>query len=212
MIDLTGQRFGRLVAIEPVGKSNSHGVLWRCKCDCGKEVDTRANYLRNGGTTSCGCFHSEIKRAHMARSAEWNTKHGKCKRNDRHPLFGVWCTMRNRCAMPNHISYKDYGARGISVCEEWKDFQTFYDWAMSNGYKKGLHIDRIDFNGDYTPDNCRWITQAENNRNRRNTVWLTHNGETKCLVEWAKELGVNTGTMRSRLKKGWTAQEVLYGR
>lgn len=211
--DITGKRFGRLVAVEPVGKSDSHGVLWKCICDCGKERNVRLQYLKTGGTTSCGCYRNELRSALMARSAEWNTKHGQCRRTEKHhPLYGVWATMRGRCERPNHISYKNYGAKGIKVCEEWQDFQTFFDWAMSHGYERGLAIDRIDSDGDYFPENCRFITQAENNRNKKNLIYLTINGRKQLLVDWAKETGQPRARLHNRYYKGWSDYEIVYGR
>lgn len=211
--DITGKRFGKLVAIEPVGKADSHGVLWLCKCDCGNEKAVRMQYLKTGGTTSCGCYRSELSSAIMSRSAEWNTKHGQCRRKEKHhPLYGVWATMRGRCERSNHISYKNYGAKGIKVCEEWEDFQTFFDWAMSHGWKNGLAIDRIDPDGNYCPENCRFLTQAENNRNKKNLIYLTDNGETHLLVDWARMTGQPKQRLYSRRNAGWSDHEIIYGR
>lgn len=113
-----------------------------------------------------------------------------------HPrLYRIWLSMKNRCENSNRPKYKDYGGRGISVCEEWHDAKTFCKWALENGYEEGLQIDRIDVNGNYEPSNCRWVTPKENSRNRRNTVYLTINGETKSVVEWCENTRLNFNTV-----------------
>lgn len=122
-----------------------------------------------------------------------NFKHGAYMRNKR--LYGIWSTMKHRCENPKREKYKDYGARGISVCDEWKDPNRFIDWAMGNGYSNGLQIDRIDNNKGYSPDNCRWVTPKENSRNRRNTVCITVNGVQKSAVEWAGIAGISQYTI-----------------
>ena len=119
--------------------------------------------------------------------------HGICAE---HPdLYGVWCSMKGRCENPNRQKYKDYGGRGIKVCEEWHDCGVFAEWAFANGYKQGLQIDRIDNNGDYRPENCRFVTPKQNSRNRRNTKLLTVNGKTKCIAEWSEIVGVSPYTI-----------------
>lgn len=114
-----------------------------------------------------------------------------------HPkLFGIWETMRSRCNNPNRERYGDYGGRGIEVCDEWNlSAESFCEWALANGYKDGLQIDRIDNNGNYEPSNCRFVTPKENSRNRRNTVFLTVNGETRCVSEWCETIGVSPFTI-----------------
>lgn len=206
--DLVGQKFGRLKPIKVVGKANSHGVLWLCQCDCGRGKVVRSGYLAKG-TTSCGCYRRELSVDQAKKMGEGNVKHGKSRRTDTHPLFYVWCGMRGRCKYPSHISYKTYGAKGIRVCEEWEDFPTFYEWAIANGWEKGLAIDRIDPNGDYCPENCQFIAQAENNRRQKRTIWIEHNGERKTIPQWAEVTGIKHATIRYRYNKGLPVEEIL---
>ena len=116
-------------------------------------------------------------------------------------LYGIWCSMKSRCENKNREKYKDYGARGINVCDEWKDAEKFCKWSLENGYKEGLQIDRIDVNGNYEPSNCRWVTPKVNSRNRRNTVFLTINGETKCVAEWCESIKISQYTIYWWIRK-----------
>lgn len=172
-IDLVGKKFGMLTVLsyagmKPSGK-NQKKTMWLCLCDCGNEKIVAGAELKKGKTISCGCFHKKMV-------GDINRKHNlahKCR------LYNVWKNMNGRCKNPNDKSYKNYGGRGIKVCEEWQeDFMSFYNWAYESGYKeeqtKGglnlLTIDRIDNNGDYCPENCRWITNAEQSKNKRTTM------------------------------------------
>jgi hypothetical protein len=157
--DLTGQRFGRLVVIrrEPRNSKNAH---WLCQCDCGKSAVVSSPNLTHG-QISCGCVRDEVT---ILRS----TKHGQA----RSKLHMVWCSIKGRTGNPKNKDWENYGGRGIAMCEEWDDdFKAFYEWAFSSGYHEGLAIDRKNNDLGYTPDNCHWVTQAENNRNRRPRRW-----------------------------------------
>lgn len=200
--DLTGQRFGRLVVLHRVENrvfNNGYTkVQWRCLCDCGTELDVLSNAMLTGNTTSCGCFRSESVTAHK-------TTHGMTHTR----LYRIWGNMCNRCNNPKDKFYKDYGGRGIKVCDEWRHNSTaFLEWAMANGYADDLTIDRIDNDGDYCPENCRWATLKEQANNKRKLT-ITYNGETHSTVEWAKITGLHLSTIHRRIKKGWTTEEVL---
>lgn len=163
--DLTGQRFGRLIAIKRVGSDKQKRATWRCRCDCGRETVVASSYLINGDTNSCGCLKLELL---FKRS----TKHSKARTR----LYRVWANMIQRCYDPKHTHYHRYGGRGITVCDEWRDdFQAFYDWAMANGYdenapKGKCTIDRIDNDKGYSPDNCRWVDMKIQRHNRTDSV------------------------------------------
>lgn len=155
LIDLTGKKFGRLTVIgrAPTVRNRTY---WLCECDCGKRISVDGGNLRGGHTESCGCLQKE-------RASQANTTHGM--RGTR--LYRIWNCMRNRCYRKSYHAYKHYGGRGIRVCPEWNSFEPFRDWAMSYGYKDDLSIDRIDVNGNYSPENCRWVTMAYQNQNKR---------------------------------------------
>lgn len=126
-------------------------------------------------------------------------------------LYGIWTSMKKRCHKSYDPSYARYGARGIRVCDEWfDDYIAFRDWALANGYKDGLTIDRIDVNGNYEPDNCRWATNREQCNNRRNNVRLEYNGETHTMAEWSRILNVPVATIKARKRKGWSTEEILF--
>lgn len=186
--DLTNKAFGKLKVIKRVENTKDGLVQWLCECECGEKTIVRTSYLNNGHTKSCGCFKIENKTIH----GDYKTK-----------LYKVFLQMKDRCNNPNNTSYKNYGGRGIKVCEKWEeDFKLFKEWALQNGYKEGLTIDRIDFNGNYEPNNCRWITNKEQQNNKTTNVFITYKGETKTLTQWAEIYEIEPATVKYRLKKG----------
>ena len=156
VVDLTGKQYGRLTVLERQGSLNGHAA-WKCICKCGKVIVTRSCDLRSGKTTSCGCFHNEMV-ANITKS------HELCGTR----IYNIYSDMIQRCYNPKGTGYKNYGGRGIRVCDEWKnDRQQFFDWAKSSGYSEKLTLDRIDNDGNYEPSNCRWATPSEQRVNQR---------------------------------------------
>nr|DAH55528.1 MAG TPA: PVL ORF-50-like family [Bacteriophage sp.] len=207
-VDITGQKFGRLKAIEPVGRDKHNSVLWRCKCDCGNETITTVAHLRSGHTKSCGCFMRETSAINM-HNAMFKTG---CSLER---LYAVWSEMMLRCNKPTNKAYKHYGGRGIKVCKEWQDYLVFKEWAYSHGYDENAKrhectIDRIDVNGNYCPENCRWATNAEQSVNKQDTVYVELNGERMALSQAAEKLRMNYGTLNSRINKlHWPVEKAL---
>ena len=179
--DITNQRFGRLVVKKIAGQNKYKRYLWLCQCDCGNEKIAAGNDLRRGATKSCGCLQKEMRILS-------NIKHGLYYTR----LHYIWNAMKSRCYNKNNNRFYCYGKRGIEVCKDWKNnFKSFYDWAMENGYADNLSIDRINVNGNYCPENCRWITIKEQERNRTNNKMLKIGGKNKCIAEWGEEIGFN---------------------
>jgi hypothetical protein len=188
------ERFGRWIV-------TSYMTVGRaiCKCDCGTEKIVLTNNLRSGKTLSCGCYRKEYL-------SELKTNGGKA--NPR--LYAIWCKMKDRCYNRNVKDYKNYGFRNIQVCDEWKnDFPTFLKWSFDNGYEPQLTIDRMDNNGNYSPDNCKWSTRTEQNNNKRNNNFITINGIRKTVTEWAEYSGLSRKTIQSRIKYGWSNEDLI---
>lgn len=203
LIDLTGQRFGRLTVVgrgpDYVKPSGKHEIKWHCKCDCGNEIDVLGENLKRGASQSCGCYRKDANKERFGTHGETNTR-----------LYGIWLAMKRRCDLPTHHAYADYGGRGISVCPEWvASFESFRDWAYANGYTENLSIDRIDNDGNYAPDNCRWVDGVAQANNRRSNHLITFNGETHNVTQWATILGKNPKTISNRLHTGWSVERAL---
>lgn len=201
--DITGERYGKLTVIGYSHSSKDRKrTYWKCRCDCGNEIVTRLDALREGRTKSCGCI--AYKYAVDGIDSHTSLSH--------HRLYSIHNSMIERCYDENSKSYKDYGQRGISVCDEWKEedgFVNFYEWAYKNGYTDELTIDRIDVNGNYEPSNCRWVTMKVQNNNRRNNVHIEYNGMVKTISEWADYAGLKYSCLHARLSRGWSIEKSL---
>lgn len=265
LIDLTGQRFGKLVVIERGPNTKSRTTRWICTCDCGNKTLTCADLLRNGTVKSCGCLNKSPelfekytdltgrrfgkwtvlykieKGVEKRRNPAWmcrcdcgreerrraivlvrgeSVRCGSCNNagnkgktthgGSKHPLYGVWKAMRQRCNNDWHPEYCRYGQRGISVCPEWNnDFAAFYEWALGHGYGRGLTIERIDNNAGYSPVNCRWATPKEQAYNRRDNHWVDICGKTKTITQWADENGIDCATLAGRIARGIKGKNLL---
>lgn len=200
-----GEKYGKLTIIrevEPIICSNGQKRRrFLCKCDCGNEKIVGFPNLCSGNTASCGCNYKE---AAVRLRGKYNSGLLDSK------LYGVWAGIKQRCYDPNKEHFDCYGGRGITVCDEWKDdFLTFYDWAINNGYQKGLTIDRINVNGNYEPNNCRWVDKKQQANNKRTNVFLTLNGERHTIMEWSEILRINVGTLQQRKYLGWSDEDIL---
>lgn len=194
--DITRKRFGKLTVLK-LQTTKKHKTYWLCQCDCGNTKVIRKDHLLSGATKSCGCLEKN-----NLKQLEFQSTHGQSKTH----LYFVWNTMRQRCRNPNASSFKNYGGRGIKVCREWDEhFEPFYKWAMANGYKHGLTIDRIDTNGNYEPKNCRWVTNKIQQNNKRSNVVI--NGKT--ITQWAESKGLKPQLVIQRLGNGWTLEQAL---
>lgn len=196
--DLTGLKFGKLKVLERadncISPSGQPKTAWKCQCDCGKMIIVRARSLKLGKTKSCGCIV--------------NTQNGLSHTKQ----YVVWKQMISRCQNIYDQAYNDYGGRGINVCPEWQGehgFENFYKWCEESGRTDNLTIDRINVNGNYEPSNCRWATMKEQQNNRRDNHFLDFMGEKRTIAEWSEITGINAGTIRSRLKLGWSIEDTL---
>lgn len=189
----SGMLFGRLTAIEIVGK-RGRNVIWRCSCACGSSTEVSAQSLVSGNTSSCGCLRREIASATKTTHGMTNTK-----------TFRAWWEMRRRCEDKQN---PDYGGRGIGYCERWNEFSAFYA-DMGEG-SLGMTLERNDVNGDYCPENCRWATQKEQARNQRRTIRVSINGELQSLRDYCERNGASFKKLRDRIKKyGWDERRAL---
>jgi len=195
-----GQRFGRLVAVRVCDfRSGGHAFL-ECICDCGERVNVDLSHLVTGGTRSCGCLLKE----HMAALGKQNTRHAMSNSRE----YNTWHGMLQRCNNKNYRFYKDYGGRGITVCEEWMKFENFY--ADMGDRPEGMSLDRIDNDGPYCKENCRWSTIDQQNNNRTNYCrFLMYRGEVRTASQWARAMGICLGTFWNRLKRGWSIEDAL---
>lgn len=201
--DLVGKTFNEFTVLAEAPRhirANGQRVrIWKCRCSCGNIRYLNKRELESGKRKSCGCKHDE----YLSKS---NTEHG-----DSHlRLHNIWSGMRARCYCETDYHFKWYGGRGIKMADEWRDnYASFKEWALSSGYEPCLSIDRVDNNGDYTPENCRWVTQKEQSNNTRRNHYISAFGETLTLTQWAEKTSIAAPTIRRRLKSGWTPEEAL---
>ncbi len=201
--DLTGQRFGRLIALEYISEEGRDWKTpkWKCQCDCGNIVYVRPYSLISGNSKSCGCSRKGKSYPKMY-EGEYTDSH-------RPRLYWTWLNMIRRCENPKSPDYYRYGGRGVSVCEEWHDLSTFLEWAYSHGWEEGLTLDRIDNEDMYCPENCRFadrITQANNKRTNR---IIEYQGKTMSMTQWSRETGISPRAIYARLKSGWSIEDTL---
>lgn len=199
--DLTGKKFGRLTVIRRVENKGPHAA-WLCVCECGNYVTVPGRYLREGTKKSCGCLRKEIMK-----KQKYGLRHG-CVHTR---LYKAWNNMIQRTSNPNKTEYEQYGGRGIKACQEWRDsFEEFRDWAMANGYRDDLTLDRIDVNGPYSPENCRWSDVYTQANNRSDNRFITYKGKTQTMAQWAREIGIKPKTLSARINGlGWDIERAI---
>ena len=199
-----GQRFGRLTVIREADRKYGHRYIL-CRCDCGNEKSINLNSLIKGMSNSCGCYRREF-------IANRNYKHGFAYReNGTERLYRIWQGMKRRCYDTNDPGYRNYGERGIKICDEWlNDYSAFREWSHANGYRDDLTIDRIDNDKGYYPYNCRWATVKEQSNNTRVNHRVTYQGETHTLSEWGDILGMSDDLISQRLRKGMSLEHVFF--
>lgn len=195
-IDLTGQKFGMLTVIR-LHTAENGVIVWECLCDCGNKSFVRGGNLRSGAVKSCGCVK------HLAPR---NKEHGE----SRSKLYRHWKSMIYRCSRPNNRAYKWYGGKGVRVCAEWQTYDGFKKWVLETRPNETYTVERIDVNGDYCPDNCKWIPIEKQANNRTSCVMISYNGSTKNLTEWCKELGLDYKLVHNRMTKlGWSFEKAI---
>lgn len=211
-IDIIGNKYGKLTVVKYTGINSRRQALFECKCDCGNICIVAGCSLRIGHTNSCGCMQKKKAQEQMkyinsnGLASKGNLKHG-----DRYTrLYRIWCSMKKRCYYSKYEHYDRYGRRGIRICDEWKnDFLKFKEWALTHGYSENLEIDRINNDGNYEPNNCRWQNRENQVRNRSNTIYLKHNNEEKTLKQWCEIYNINYKLAHTRYKKGWNFEKIF---
>lgn len=197
VVDLVGQRFGRLVVLEYLGRERGQ-TWWLCQCDCGKIIKTASTRLKNGQTKSCGCYNIEMSRLK-------NSTHNQSKTR----LYRIYRSMIGRCKYKYEV-FKHYSGKGIEVCPEWlESYEKFAEWSMQNGYSDKLTIDRKNNDKGYSPENCRWVDTHTQACNRTNNHRLTYNNETKTITEWGEQYGISYSIIRDRLLLGWSVEKAI---
>lgn len=200
--DLTGKRFSRLTVVKYHHSENGNRY-WFCKCDCGNEAVVMTKDLNYGSVKSCGCLMIETRRKNRSMSV----KHGY---SHKERLYEIWKNMRRRCHDPSNKRAKSYYLKGITICDEWNDYEEFRAWALANGYRDDLTIDRIDVNGNYEPSNCRWATAKQQANNCTRNRFITYGGMTKTMSEWADYVGLKYSVLNHRMQRNWPVERALF--
>lgn len=201
LIDLTGQRFGRYTVLYRYHENDPFNKpLWVCKCDCGNEKVVGGENLRSGQSLSCGCYNRE-------KAAERATKHGGAKAHER--LYSIWTNMRKRCNNPKDPAYNYYGGKGVCICDAWSEYMAFKEWALENGYTDNLTIDRIDPDGDYSPENCRWVDMKTQANNKTDNHYVDIGGTVYTIQQWSEIYGIDSRVVNSRINIGWDVVEAI---
>lgn len=200
LADLTGQKFHMLTAIKFIGTRHGN-AYWECACDCGNHAEAPGCGLKSGANKSCGCLRNK-------RLGDSSRTHGRTQTKE----YIAWLNMLARCGNRNNTAYQDYGGRGITVCQRWRDSFEAFLADMGQAPSPEHTIDRKDNSGNYEPENCRWATKTEQGRNKRNNRLLAHDGRVMSISQWAEWTGIPRCTIKQRLKRGWSVTEALTGR
>lgn len=195
--NLKGRKFGLLKVVSRCF-DKTDGEYWNCDCKCGKTTTVLVGNLLSGKTKSCGCLQKQ-------RAKETNAKHGESRTR----LYRTWLDMRKRCQNKNVKAYPNYGGRGIKVCDEWQDYETFARWALANGYNDSMTIERKDVDKDYCPENCTWVTLSEQGKNTRKNRYIEYDGNRLTLTEWSELLGGKPNLVTTRLQRGWSETDAV---
>ena len=198
--NLMSQKFGKLTVIEKADNNKQGKQMWVCKCDCGKikVKPVTTNDLKSGKVKSCGCLYLE---SNKGRRLSHGLTHSR--------IYNIWQGLLSRCYYSKNVAFKNYGGRGITVCEEWRnDFKAFYNWSISNGYSEKLTLDRINSNGNYNPSNCRWVSMKEQENNRRNNRLIFYKNKKYTVSQLAEKLNITSATLLWRLNNGWNEEEL----
>lgn len=197
-VDLTGFKNGRLTVVSL--HSTGQRTKWNCVCECGNAFVSESYTIKSGKVKSCGCYRVDV-------TTQRKTNHGYRY----HPLYDIWCHMKDRCLNSNNPAYDNYGGRGITICDEWLlDVKSFVEWGLKNGWAKGLEIDREDNNKGYSPNNCRIVTSAVNSYNRRTNVLIEYNGENYNTKELEAINGIPAGRILRRIRDyNWTVEDAI---
>lgn len=199
-LDIAGRRFGRLIAIKPEKYKIGRKTIWLCICDCGNETRASIDKLNSGEKKSCGCLKKSKAVENLKKIKKVHSTHNQSKTR----LYNIYTHMKGRCNNQNNKKYSCYGARGIKVCKEWlESYEKFAAWAKLNGYSDGLTIERIDVNGDYSPQNCKWISMKDQCHNKQNTIRIDDNGELLSVKDFSNKYSIPEKTVFWRISHNW---------